>query len=183
MLDDHHHAKEKTTVSDRTAGRPTEFVYLIGGPDSSLVKIGRSTNVTKRLANIRTMSPAPLQILWQHVGGDELEKALHRWFRAERKHGEWFALGDDPISAVAEAAAAILAGQPPLLETPAQAEQEPEIDWSRPPLDDPDYDNEEYHTDPETGCRQFTPRENVSRGNAPNATSGICGRIGGRCRC
>lgn len=86
----------------------TEHVYLLGGSDSRLVKIGRSTNVRARVRGIRMMSPTPVELLWQHEGGADLEKALHGVFRECRKHGEWFDLGDDPVGAVAEAVATLL---------------------------------------------------------------------------
>jgi hypothetical protein len=68
----------------------TEYVYLIGSEASTLVKIGRSTDVPRRLADIQRMSPAKLAVLWQTEGGAGLETSLHRHFRAQRSHGEWF---------------------------------------------------------------------------------------------
>ncbi|MCW2938478.1 MAG: transcriptional regulator, GntR family with sensor domain [Actinomycetia bacterium] len=73
------------TLPDRT-----EFVYLIGSEESPFVKIGRSVDVQGRLAAIQRMSPAKLTVLWQTLGGAELETALHRRFSAFRSHGEWF---------------------------------------------------------------------------------------------
>lgn len=67
-----------------------ERVYVIGTPGSSTVKIGRSINVERRLADIQRMSPVPLEVLWSTPGGHELETALHRHFRPYRSHGEWF---------------------------------------------------------------------------------------------
>lgn len=80
-------------MSDRT-----EYVYLIGGPEIPLVKIGRSTDVMGRLAAIQRMSPVKLTVLWQTEGGADLETSLHRWFRGWRSHGEWFEFpnGDAP---------------------------------------------------------------------------------------
>jgi hypothetical protein len=40
------------------------------------------------------MSPVKLTVLWQIVGGAELETALHRKFRTYRSHGEWFEFPD-----------------------------------------------------------------------------------------
>ncbi|MGW8846584.1 GIY-YIG nuclease family protein [Streptomyces xiamenensis] len=68
-----------------------EFVYVIGTPGANTVKIGRSIDVARRLADIQRMSPVPLEVLWTTPGGHELETALHRHFRPYRSHGEWFA--------------------------------------------------------------------------------------------
>lgn len=88
----------------------TEFVYLIGSEDSTLVKIGRTTNVPVRLAAIQRMSPVKLTVLWQTEGGAELESALHRHFKDQRSHGEWFEFPDGDaqdqvMRAIAEMAA------------------------------------------------------------------------------
>lgn len=85
-----------------------EYVYVIGSPDSTIVKIGRSTDVAKRLSTIQRMSPLHLTVLWQTEGGSELETALHSWFSARRVHGEWFDFSDGDASAlVAEAVSQI----------------------------------------------------------------------------
>lgn len=88
----------------------TEHVYLIGSEGSPIVKIGRSIDVPGRLAAIQYMSPLKLTVLWQTKGGAELEAALHRWFKAQRSHGEWFNFpdGDAPaqvVQAIADMAA------------------------------------------------------------------------------
>lgn len=67
-----------------------ECVYLIGCEVNTLVKVGRSVDVQERLSALRTMSPVPLTLLWQTLGGAELETALHRHFESCRSHGEWF---------------------------------------------------------------------------------------------
>ncbi|MDQ0694256.1 GIY-YIG nuclease family protein [Streptomyces sp. W4I9-2] len=82
-----------------------DVVYVIGTPGSGMAKIGRSTNVTKRLSDIRNMSPVPLQILWTHPGGAYLETRLHWHFSEIRSHGEWFQFEGDPVAAVEAAMA------------------------------------------------------------------------------
>lgn len=78
-----------------------ERVYLIGSQVNALVKIGRSTNVQRRLADIQRMSPVELDVLWLTVGNADLETRLHRAFRARRTHGEWFNFaGLDAVEAV-----------------------------------------------------------------------------------
>jgi T5orf172 domain len=73
-------------------------VYVIGSPESTLVKIGYSAHPPGRIAAIQTMSPLPLELLWQTPGSYELESALHSYFESRRKRGEWFDFGaEDPL--------------------------------------------------------------------------------------
>ncbi|NUS14082.1 MAG: GIY-YIG nuclease family protein [Streptomyces sp.] len=81
-------------------GQRTEVVYVIGTPGGNTVKIGRTTNLPKRLADIQRMSPAPLAALWTHSGGSALEANLHRHFKALRSHGEWFTFRRDPVTLI-----------------------------------------------------------------------------------
>ncbi|WP_353963279.1 GIY-YIG nuclease family protein [Streptomyces sp. NBC_01549] len=86
----------------------TQKVYVIGAVGSTRVKIGRSRNLGKRLAELQRMSPLPLTVLCTYSGGAELESALHRHFQGSRTHGEWFDFGDtDPIVAT-EAAVSLI---------------------------------------------------------------------------
>jgi hypothetical protein len=80
-----------------------EVVYVLGTPGSNTVKIGRTTNLAKRLADIQRMSPVPLSVLWSTPGGHELETRLHRHFATHRSHGEWFTFEADPVRAIKEA--------------------------------------------------------------------------------
>lgn len=85
----------------------TEYVYLIGCAENSLVKIGRSNDLRGRLAEIQRMAPVRLDLMWSTEGGWELESRLHRVFRRCRSHGEWFDFtGTDPVRAVEHALAA-----------------------------------------------------------------------------
>lgn len=80
-----------------------ECVYVIGTPGSRTVKIGRTINLAKRFADIQRMSPVPLEILWTHPGGHELETNLHRHFKAIRSHGEWFSFEGNPVELIKSA--------------------------------------------------------------------------------
>lgn len=77
-----------------------EQVYLIGSPDSPVVKIGCSTDPKRRLRNLQSGSPAPLRLLATFEGGYVAEKELHRRFAGRRVHGEWFDLGPNPVETV-----------------------------------------------------------------------------------
>ena len=94
-------------TADQEGPESQELVYVIGGPGSSVVKIGRTTNLSRRLTAIQSMSPLPLRVLVTFAGGSPLESALHRHFRTLRTHGEWFDFGDaEPVPAI-EAAVAL----------------------------------------------------------------------------
>jgi len=54
------------------------------------VKIGRSNNVLKRLANLQTGTFGQLIIHALEPGGSSREKELHQLFSSERRQGEWF---------------------------------------------------------------------------------------------
>ncbi|MFJ8855661.1 GIY-YIG nuclease family protein [Streptomyces sp. NPDC102437] len=75
-------------------------VYLIGSAASTLVKIGWSDNPERRLRDLQTGSPLPLQLLAVFEGGAVVEAKLHRRFADKRRHGEWFDLGPDPVAVV-----------------------------------------------------------------------------------
>ncbi|MFF4090377.1 GIY-YIG nuclease family protein [Streptomyces nigra] len=80
---------------------PEEIVYVLGTPGSNTVKIGMTTNLTKRLRDIQRMSPVPLAALWTTPGGRELEVRLHRHFASLRSHGEWFTFTEgDPVAQI-----------------------------------------------------------------------------------
>ncbi|MFB8166021.1 GIY-YIG nuclease family protein [Streptomyces rubiginosohelvolus] len=78
----------------------TNQVYLIGSTDSSLVKIGWTDNPKRRLRDLQTGSPVLLQLLAVFEGGPIVEAELHRQFADQRRHGEWFDLGPDPVAVV-----------------------------------------------------------------------------------
>ncbi|MEU0783494.1 GIY-YIG nuclease family protein [Streptomyces sp. NPDC006173] len=82
---------------------PQEVVYVLGALGSFTVKIGRTTNLQKRVAEIQRMSPVPLAALWSCPGGHRLETNLHRHFKAARTHGEWFAFDTDPVALIRQA--------------------------------------------------------------------------------
>lgn len=70
------------------------FVYFFGCA-AGLVKIGISTNPDKRLASIVAQTGLPLESLVEVRGSREIEKALHKRFRAYGIGREWFIFGDE----------------------------------------------------------------------------------------
>ncbi|MEV8398862.1 GIY-YIG nuclease family protein [Streptomyces niveus] len=87
-------------MSEPLSDGPSELVYVVGTPGSNIVKIGRTINIGKRMGELQRMSPVPLEVLWTHPGGHELETNLHRQFSALRTHGEWFAFGSNPVVSI-----------------------------------------------------------------------------------
>ncbi len=87
-------------------------VYLIGESNTGPVKIGRSANPKRRLAQLQMTSPYRLHLFctvtaygirnhpWAadiEIGQTDLEPLLHCYFAGQRLTGEWFALGVDDI--------------------------------------------------------------------------------------
>lgn len=76
--------------------KPVERVYFIGTDlnPGSLVKVGRSLDPESRLKTIQTGHPERLCILATTPGGAALEEQYHRRWRARRRTGEWFTMGE-----------------------------------------------------------------------------------------
>ncbi len=113
-------------------GKPTgvpSYVYVVGTPALSVVKIGRTTRPAARLATLRTASPVPLQILWIATGGKALEQELHRHFASRHARAEWFDFGDlDPVAEIERAAREIAGDSFVVAPVPREV---PEWHWDR----------------------------------------------------
>lgn len=70
------------------------------------IKIGCSIHPEKRLVQISTWSPIPLEIIATALGNSRLENFVHRKFKAQRLHREWF----EPCEALLAGIAAIQGG-------------------------------------------------------------------------
>lgn len=70
--------------------RTSWTTYAIEAANQYLVKIGKATNVERRLDNLQVASPHDLRLLGS-VSGDH-EKRLHRELQRHRVGGEWFSL-------------------------------------------------------------------------------------------
>lgn len=80
---------------------PSTLVYVIGAEGSSVVKIGVTADIAKRLVFIQTGNPERLVVRWKTPGDRRLEKQLHVRFESLRLEGEWFDFGNqDPVLAV-----------------------------------------------------------------------------------
>ncbi len=67
-------------------------VYFIATADRRYVKIGYTTNITKRLSAVRMGNPEPLDLLGTVVGDKTDEARWHHLYRLDRAQGEWFRL-------------------------------------------------------------------------------------------
>lgn len=147
------------------------WVYVIGAESSAVVKIGKASNVKKRLYGIQTSNPNRLVVRWQTPGGVILEGRLHERFKHLRLEGEWFDFGTlDPVETIRVAVEELTgrsATPVSAVRQPAAPAREPEWDtrWPRP--DDPDRDDPEYQPQ-SCGCRLFTPTELAANGYGPD---------------
>lgn len=88
------------TVVDGTELISHAFVYFIANGD--LVKIGWTRDLRLRLESLRAMSAVSFELLGfieirpaTHAEALRAERAVQELFRAQRRHGEWFALQHD----------------------------------------------------------------------------------------
>lgn len=103
-----------------TRNKP-KYVYVIGAPESTTVKIGITVDLDDRLRQIQSMCPVKVAVLWATPGSGALERALHRRFTQQRSHGEWFVFDDDPVGQIREA---IADGLDAVIEQAVQPEDE-----------------------------------------------------------
>lgn len=84
---------------ERAKGAP--HVYVLHAKDSGLTKIGFSTRVDKRVAELSNMSGGSLKLIAKIPANRCLETELHQRYGGFRAHGEWFSLRDDQIAELA----------------------------------------------------------------------------------
>jgi hypothetical protein len=65
-------------------------VYFLHAPAVNLIKIGRSIDPDRRLAELKLLSPVDLEIMGMIDGGSLKEAELHAKFKHLHSHGEWF---------------------------------------------------------------------------------------------
>ena len=74
--------------------KPKAFnTYFIVNESKTLVKIGKATDVERRLKEISTISPESLTIIL--VINKDIEFQLHGEFEMYRKNGEWFEFSEE----------------------------------------------------------------------------------------
>ena len=69
-------------------------IYLIKSLNEGIYKIGVSKNPNKRLKEVQTGNPAPVEIiqLYESEIAYKIETALHNRYSHYNTHGEWFEL-------------------------------------------------------------------------------------------
>jgi predicted GIY-YIG superfamily endonuclease len=84
------------TQTHRTSIPRSGIVYVIQSGETSLYKIGRTTNLERRLKQLQTMNSHNLSI-WKVIYCQDaiaIETSLHHKFKSFRKQGEWFQLNE-----------------------------------------------------------------------------------------
>jgi len=82
----------------------TGFIYFVHAKLSNRVKIGWSANPDKRIADLLTASPEPLECLGKMPGRITDERALHQGFGADRVHREWFTASPQLLAYISKVA-------------------------------------------------------------------------------
>ena len=77
-------------------------VYFIQSEENSLIKIGYTTNLKKRLSKMRTDSPAHLKALFAMEAYRLEEKSIHSGLFECKVHGEWFAPSSELLEYIEE---------------------------------------------------------------------------------
>lgn len=81
-----------------TLTEASKVVYFLEAPGA--FKIGFSTHLYKRLADLRTSSAVKITLYDYVLGDRRLEKELHRILASERMSGEWFADSDKTVDLI-----------------------------------------------------------------------------------
>lgn len=83
-----------TTKSDMGRVDPgKQSLYVIHNPQWSLVKVGISKSVSKRLGQIQSASGCKMELAYRSPvfnNADEIESNIHRHLHKDRTYGEWF---------------------------------------------------------------------------------------------
>jgi hypothetical protein len=75
------------------------YVYALRCDLVGLVKIGRADVPQFRIADLERMNAAPLRLVGLAHGAD-FEGSIQRRHVKHRKHGEWFAINDNPLPVI-----------------------------------------------------------------------------------
>ena len=67
------------------------MIYFVQETKHNRIKIGHTTDLNRRLLQLRQRNPTPIQVLGITAGDQRMESSLHRKFRYLNTHGEWFA--------------------------------------------------------------------------------------------
>ncbi len=82
----------------RIEGEKAEVVYLVGCKENQSMKIGTTSEISKRLIALQVSSPFQLEVLATVKGGQELERLLHQEFQSCRLRSEWFSWSEEILA-------------------------------------------------------------------------------------
>ena len=90
----------RSPLSGHISKMSVAYVYFIEAVGSGRVKIGRSTDVPKRLYTLdkAASSPFPFAFLGAVPESEFCETELHHRFAQYRVHKEWFTLSDEILA-------------------------------------------------------------------------------------
>ena len=66
------------------------LIYVIESDQQRAVKIGFTTDLPQRLANLKTGNASGLRIRWAIKGTRRAEEAIHHWLKRFKKAREWY---------------------------------------------------------------------------------------------
>lgn len=74
-------------------------VYFVIEPTNNAIKIGRSSQIRKRLGQLQTGNVDELELMgWITPSDDKkVERSLHQIYANHRVRGEWFAISQDDV--------------------------------------------------------------------------------------
>jgi len=98
-----HKGQTDVFVRVRKSCATESFLYFIEAVNTGFVKIGRSADPERRLAQLATGSPHDLVILGKISGGSSVEAELHRRFKDIHERREWFKVSTELRTFVKEA--------------------------------------------------------------------------------
>lgn len=75
------------------------IVYFIEDAETS-IKVGFTTDLGKRLADLRTASAGSLSIMDYARAGKDVEAEIHKLLASERLNGEWFNYTDKTVDLI-----------------------------------------------------------------------------------
>jgi hypothetical protein len=95
--------EEETLTTSEERQTPEGYIYLLHAEGTHYLKIGRTTNLERRLSAIQTHCPHRLVVLYAVHCRDSIamERLLHTQFAQYRTIGEWFAMPLDTPSVLA----------------------------------------------------------------------------------
>lgn len=102
----------RTAVSGKkVVTKGLKVVYFVQAL-SGLIKIGRTSDLKKRVESLATMSPVPISLVGYIEDIGDAERRLHEELARHRTHGEWFKPHREVVAAIQRELAEATAGPP-----------------------------------------------------------------------